>query len=304
MIGTRGRFSVIFQPAVGHSAGVLLLSRMIGQEVRGPDDRALGRLADLTVGLDEHAGGSLAARILLHRRHECDLLVPWSAVGSIKPGYIQLTSDAAGLAVVTIADVLDSDEILLARDVLDTQIVDVVGQRLTRVADVLLARRPNGHLELVGVEVGFGAMLRRLGLDGLAKRMPSDAVAWSDLHLTSARGHSVQLATPRSAVHHLDARALAMLVARLGTEAATEVLASKGPELAAEVIRASHQVVGERVLRAMADADAADVVAAMPAHHARHWRHLLANPRILRGERFLRSRVWPRRRHVPRDPIR
>ena len=88
---------------------------------------------------------------------------------------------------------------------IDTQIVDVVGQRLARVADVVLTRTADDRLELVGAEVGFGGVLRRLGLRRLAARDGEDCVAWTDLHLTSERGHAVQLATPRSAVHHLDA---------------------------------------------------------------------------------------------------
>ena len=119
-------------------------------------------------------------------------------------------------------------------------------------------------------------MLRRLGLRRLAARAGEDAVAWTDLHLTSDRGHAVQLATPRSAVHHLDARGLAGLVSRLDTESAAEVLAARGPGVAAEVIRASHPVVGERVLRAMPDTDAAEIVDAMPADHAARWRDRLA----------------------------
>ena len=162
------------------------------------------------------------------------------------------------------------------RDVLDTQIVDVVGQRLARVADVVLARTADNRLELVGVEVGFAGVLRRLGLHRLAARTGEDAVAWTDLHLTSERGHAVQLATPRSAVHHLDARGLAALVSRLDTESAAEVLATKGPGVAADVVRAAHPNVGERVLRALPDAHAAQIVAAMPAEHAARWQGRLA----------------------------
>ena len=76
-------------------------------------------------------------------------------------------------------------------------------------------------------------------------------MAWTDLHLTSERGHAVQLATPRSAVHHLDARGLAALVSHLDTESAAEVLAVKAPGVAAEVVRAAHPSVAERVLRAL-----------------------------------------------------
>ncbi|WP_123024442.1 PRC-barrel domain-containing protein [Mycolicibacterium stellerae] len=258
---------------------MLLLSRIAGLDVRGSDGRVLGRVADMTAGLGVDEMAALVERILVRRKHELDLLVPWETVKAFKPNAIELTSNGADFAVASVHDALHLDEIWLMRDVLDTQIVDIAGQRLARVADVVLAHRPNRRLELVGVEVGFGAVLRRLGLGKVASRARGDVVAWTDLHLTSERGHAVQLATPRSAIHLLDVRGLAALIARLDIEAATEVLAAKGPDLAAEVIRASHPAVGERILRAMSGA-----------------------PSALRDRHFLRSRVWPRRRHALREP--
>lgn len=273
---------------------MLLLSEIIGVNVRGPDGTSLGRLADMTVVLGDQQGAAFVDRVLVRPRRGPDVLFAWPAVQHMGRDGIRVSS--GGIPVASIAETLDADEILLHRDVLDTQIVDIAGQRLTRVADVVLSRRRDGRLQLVGVEVGFGAVLRRLRLRRLAAWAKVDAVAWSDLHLTSARGHAVQLATPRSAVHLLDARGLASLVSRLHVESAAAVLKVRGPEVAADVIRASGHTVGERVLRAMTDAEAADVVAAMPAHHASHWRHILAQPRLLRGRPLLRSRVWPRRR--------
>src|SRR6185312_15778972 len=196
------------------------------------------------------------------------------------------TDDLTTFAITSTIDALDDDEILLVRDVLDTQIVDLVGQRLARVADVVLTRIADDRLELVGAEVGFGGVVRRLGLRRLAARDGEDCVAWTDLHLTSERGHAVQLATPRSAVHHLDAVALAALVSRLDTESATEVLTAAGPSVAADVVGIAHPAVGERVLRAMTDADAAQIVAAMPQEHATRWRKRLAHSPVLLGRRF------------------
>ncbi len=301
LFGGEARFPVIFRRWVGHAADVLLLSRTVGWEVRAPDESVVGRLADLTVNVGGLVDVVPVERIMVRRNQGPDLLVPWEAVRSFQHSGIQLISDGADFTITSTTEALKADEILLVRDVLDTQIVDIAGQRLARVADVVLTHRPDGRVELVGVEVGFGAVLRRLGLARLAARARGDAVAWNDLHLTSERGHTVQLATPRSAVHLLDARGLAMLIAHLDTESATEVLAAKGPTLAANTIRASHPSVGERILRAMAGNAAADVVAVMPASHATHWRYLLAHPPVLRGRRFLRSHVWPRRRHMPRE---
>ena len=156
----------------------------------------------------------------------------------------------------------------------------------------MLAGAAGHRIELVGVEVGFGAVLRRLGLHRLARRARADVVGWTDLHLTSERGHAVQLATPRSAVHLLAARELAVLLSRLDTESAAEVLRVKDPDFAADVVREIHPVVGERAPRALPSTDAAEIVAAMPAVHATQWRRRLAHL-ALRGRPFLRSHVWP-----------
>ena len=62
------------------------------------------------------------------------------------------------------AGALDADEILLGRDVLDTQVVDVVGQRLARVADVLLDRMPDRGWRCSGWRSASPVCCARLGL--------------------------------------------------------------------------------------------------------------------------------------------
>jgi len=287
--------------------GVLLLTRVTGRDVLGPDGRVIGRLGDLTVRLGEQPGSGLVERLVVARRGAPILVLPWAAVTNVGSDQVVLAVDGDALIdfeIDSLASALGPDEILLGRDVLDTQIVDVVGQRLARVADVVFVHTPDSRLDVLGVEVGFGGVLRRLGLGRIAPGFGNDVVAWSDLHLTSDRGHLVQLATPRAAVHRLDAAGLAALVSRVDTDAAAEILAVRDPGMAAEVVRAAHPDVGERMLRAMPNATAARIVAAMAAEHADPWRHRLARAPRLFGRRVVRSRVWPHRRHLIRGPRR
>lgn len=287
--------------AIGSDPRLLILSCQTGQEVCSHDGLRVGLLADLSVDLDKQTAGGLVERLLVQRRRAPDLLLPWALIESFTHSRVVLRhgADAIGFAVASAADRLGDDEILLNRDVLDTQIVDVAGQRLARVADVVLSETAEKRLMLVGVEVGFGGVLRRLGLAFLAAHLRDDVVAWTDLHLTSERGHAVQLATPRSAVHHLDATGLAALVDRVDTESAAEILAGTKPRIAAGVVGAADPLVGERLLRAMPEGDVAKIVAAMPAEHATRWRARLAQSPTMLGRHFLRSRVWPRRRRRP-----
>lgn len=275
-----------------HAGHVLLLTHLIGRRVRSADGRPVGRLVDVSVRL--HAEPPVVERMVVNRRNARTLVLPCE-LGVIEGEHVTLVARPEEWEdfEAVVSEALAPDEILLKRDVLDTQIVDVVGQRLARVADVVLARTPAGRLEVLGVEVGFGGVLRRLRLGGAAVR--EDMVAWSDLHLTSERGHQVQLETPRAAVHRLDARGLAALVSRVDTDSATEILAVKEPVLAAEAVRSAHPDVGERVLRALPETQASRIVAAMPAEHAGHWRNRLAHGPSLLGRRFLRSGVWTRR---------
>jgi sporulation protein YlmC with PRC-barrel domain len=274
---------------------VLLLSRVTGQEVTTPDGRAIGRLADLTVRLDD-PGPQLVEHLVVKRRNGSLLLLPWHAVAAMYDRRVVLaTDDVDAFAVGSLVTAVGPDEILLRRDVLDTQVVDVIGQRLARVADVLLARTGGAGLEVMGVEVGFGGVVRRLGLGALV-RSGGDVVAWRDLHLTSDRGHAAQLSTPRAAVHRLDARGLAALVSRVDTDAAAEILAANDPTLVADAVRTAHPSVAERLLRALPPSSAARILNAMPVDLARRWRDRLARRQGRRH--FLRSRVWPRRRHL------
>lgn len=281
----------------------LLLNSVIGCAVRGSDRRIVGRLADVAVSVGDGSGGPpgrpRVSGLLVRRRGMPRVMIPWPQCATFGPDTIGLFQAACDRGCARPAGTtLGDDEILLVRDVLDTQVVDLAGQRLARVADVVLVGTGDQEIELVAVDVGAAALLRRLGLRRLADRVRSSYVPWGDLHLMSDRGHLVALRSPRSAVHHLDARGLARLLSTLDTDSAAQVLTLGDPHIAAGAVRAAHPEVGERVLRAMPRAEASRVLEAMPPSPAAHWRDRLARrPRRPVG----RSRVWPRRRYPPAD---
>jgi len=283
---------------------MLRLTTETGQPVHGADGRHIGRLVDVTVRLGPRHPP--VHRLVVdgprgragsgpdHPRH----LLDWDTVGTFEHTRVQLHVTGAEVAATAVerADTMDlsPDELLLRRDLLDTQIVDVAGQRVQRVGDVLLVRADH-RLDAAAVDVGFGAVIRRLGLARLSRRLPEQAIDFGDLHLTSARGHLVQLATPASALHRLDRAGLAQLLARLPTEDAADVAAAVDPALAAAAIASSHPEVGTRVALALEDDEAGPVLAAVPGEQGRHLRHLRRDRAVRR--RFERHRSW--RRYLP-----
>lgn len=271
---------------------MLRLTIETGQEVHAADGRPLGRLLDLAVRITtDHP----PVEHLVVGRHRSQYLIAWRDVASFEHTVVHLRPDARPIDVGSSALPIADDELLLVRDVLDTQIVDVAGRRVQRVGDVLLARTDDGRLEAVAVDVGAAPVLRRLGLRGRADRMREQAVDWSDLHLTSARGHSIQLAGPSAALHRLDERELAHLIALLSTGLAADVLATVPPGRAAGALDASHPEVGARVALALSDAAATPVLEELP-HETAHRLRGLRHDRAVR-RRFERGRGW--RRYLP-----
>ncbi|GAB3767354.1 sporulation protein YlmC with PRC-barrel domain [Nocardioides ginsengisegetis] len=256
---------------------MLVLSRETGKRVRSADGSQVGRLRDLTmrIGTDHPT----VDRLVVSTADRQPLLLPWAAVAAFEPDAVTVDLPPKVTPFGGDSD-LETDELLLHRDVLDTQIFDVRNHRMTRVSDVLLNRTPDGRLELVAVDVSLRAVVRRLGLGRLAEHLPEDAVDWGDLHLTSTRGHDIQLATSTAAVHRLDAHGLAQLITRLNLEDAHDVIRTVGRTRAAEAVSMTHPDVRGRLEPAL---------------------HPLSTPSPRR--RFLRHRGWRHNRplRVGRD---
>jgi hypothetical protein len=278
---------------------MLVFTRTTGQPVQAADGTVVGRLRDLTARLGaEHP---TVHRLAVGTRRNLTHLVPWSAVAAFERAGVQLGNvgsvDAFAAGGPRLP--LEADELLLGRDVLDTQIVDVVGHRLSRVSDVLLTRLPDGRLEVAAVDVGIGAVLRRLGLRWLGERFPERAVDWRDLHLTSERGHDVHLATTAAAVHRLDAHDLAELLTRLDTGSAAKVIKTVGPERAAGAVARAHPEVGGRLMLALEPDEAARVIGELPPESDEQYRQVLSSRSPLAGRRFSRLRGWRLHRPLP-----
>jgi sporulation protein YlmC with PRC-barrel domain len=183
------------------------LSDVLGTTVSGPGGERVGRVADLAASLaEEHP---LVTHLLVRGRW-----YPWSSVDALEPE-VRLRDTTAAEA---------PHALRLGRHVLDSQIVDLAGKRLRRVADAELAER-DGKLRLVAVDVGASALVRRLGFRGLARRLPSRSVDWQALHVVARPAHGLQLSAPTAAVHRLDDDELAALVELLPPTHAEEVLA-------------------------------------------------------------------------------
>ena len=210
---------------------VLRLSEFLHAPVRAPDGADLGRVDDIEVVAGERFPGASALVVSGRGR------IAWSDVVSV---------DASGVVASGVrASAAPAGRLLLVRDVLDAQVVDLVGRRLARVADVDLAHR-GGALRAVAVDVGMGAVVRRLGLRTLAERMRAEPLAWDGLYPASGVGHRLQLEQRAADVHRLSHDELQTLIAHLPPERGAEVLAVARPGVHADPLAVARRAGAPR----------------------------------------------------------
>jgi sporulation protein YlmC with PRC-barrel domain len=189
---------------------------LVGSPVRDAGGRRLGRVTDFGIRLAEIPP---PVELAVFRHGWARFAVEWSEVEGFKRGgVLGLRAGARILPAPSTADA-----VLLTQALLDTQVVDLAGKRVARVGDVQLAAS-DGGLHVVALEVGVDAVLRRLGLTWLARRVRPQTLPWTDVHLASPRGHVLQLEAPTAAIHRLTVDELVELVGRLPPPRADEVL--------------------------------------------------------------------------------
>ncbi len=137
---------------------MIFLSTLLHESIYDSANHRVGTLHDISVSLNE-TFPVITALIVSPSSGSHKLIIPWSQVHSIEESPIRLTVKQSEIISYEIHD----DEFLLKRDILDKQIVDTQGIRVVKVNDLSLAQIKK-TARLVGVDISFSGLLRRLGL--------------------------------------------------------------------------------------------------------------------------------------------
>ncbi len=217
-------------------------------------------------------------------------------------------------------------EALLARDVLDHQLVDVDGFQVTRAADLYLAPLSDRTV-LVGVDVSLPTLLRRLGPRRWQVRPTPDRVLdWQAVapfaeHATDGPAQ-VRLRAPRSALHQMRPADLADVLEDLGRSERQQLLAwlepgqvadaleemepgelgnllrEAEPQRAAELMEEMEPDEAVDALRDLDSGERENLLARMPAAQATGLRGLLAHREGTAGGAMTTRLVTARREHT------
>jgi CBS domain-containing protein len=209
------------------------LAGLLGRPVRHHGDELIGRVTDVVVRWDTDEPypplSGVVVKVAARRA-----FVPASAVASVSQQEVVLATARLDLRDFAARE----GETALASEVLDHQLVDIDGARVVRAADLYLATVGEG-VRLVGVDVGFASLLRRLGPARWRTRPTPEAVIdWASVQSfgPAAGAGGARLARHRGELNTLRPAELADLLEDLGRRERQELLELVNPDTAADAL--------------------------------------------------------------------
>ncbi len=231
---------------------MLYLSQMLGRPVRDVEGERVGVVKDLIVRLGEDHPPLMGVVARSRRR---DFFLLRSRISHLDERGVRLNSDILDRRPFRKRD----GEVLLARDVLDKQLIDVDGKRVVRVNDVQLIEA-SGEWRVTGADVSLQGLWRRLAPAGVAKAQPVGVINWADVGYLATDAAGVHLKSSQKKLTRLHPVEIARLTEALSYHQGAEVIESLDDETAAETLEEMHEEDQVRIIDGMDEERAADIL--------------------------------------------
>ena len=156
-------------------------------------------------------------------------------------------------------------EILLGKDVLDKQLIDIDGKRVVRVNDVQLIRTGD-KWRVAGADVTLQGFLRRLMPAGFyGSKRAVEVIDWKDVGYlaTDSKTVTVQLKSSKTKLSRLHPVEIAQLAEALSPIHRTDIVESLDDEIAADTLEEMSTGNQARVLEDLDEERAADLLEEM-----------------------------------------
>ncbi|HTZ40207.1 MAG TPA: CBS domain-containing protein [Syntrophales bacterium] len=155
-------------------------------------------------------------------------------------------------------------EILIAKHIMDKQIVDVNGVKVVRVNDVQLGQ-VNDHFGMLAIDVGFGGLIRRLGF---GKARKGTLIPWRYVTTLEPGLDRLTLTMTRKSLAEMHPVDMAEILTQVSMQERTALLSSLDEETAGDVIGELDDETAAKIISEMEPEKAADVLEHMDPDEA------------------------------------
>jgi magnesium transporter len=246
---------------------LVALSELLGAAVRDPSGAVRGRVREVAIAPQDH---STRVAFLIVRTPAGERVLRSTALTSCG-ATVRATEDAAGWERYNASDGV----LLLKRDLLDQQIIDVHGRKVVRVNDVEIDATPvNSHLVLnvVSVDVGARGAIRRLAkgvvpsftLRALLEKIPARVIPWQYVDLLETDpARRVKLNIAYEGLSKMHPADIANIVEDLPPAEREAVFETINEEVAAETLEEMDPDIKVSIVESLDSNRAADIVEEM-----------------------------------------
>jgi len=238
---------------------MLYLSQILGKPIHSAEGEAMATIKDVIVRYGEVDYPPVIGLLARYRRRL--FFIPRSQLKVFGPAGTKLRTDVLDLRPFSRRE----GEILLGKDVLDKQLIDIDGKRVVRVNDVQLLEI-NGIWRVSGADVSLQGFLRRLMPAGLyGTKRPVEVIDWADVGYlaTDSKTVTVQLKSSKDKLSRLHPVEIAQLAEALSPVHRTDIVESLDDEIAADTLEEMSTENQARVLEDLDQERAADLLEEM-----------------------------------------
>ena len=208
------------------------LSEIMKKTVVDLDGNKIGKFKDFIVSVNILY--PLVEALSIRTSAKKDILVSWEDVDHINKE-IKLKVKFDDIEEYK----LKKKDIKLVEEVLDKQVVDLEGKKIRRINDLQLSTT-RGYYRLIGVDISFKGILRRLGLEKIASSLKinlhEDYISWMDVDVLESDISRLKLKVPEYSLKKLHPADIAEIVDQLSINDSINVLNSLDEEVAADAL--------------------------------------------------------------------
>lgn len=261
--------------------GDIFVSEVLNKPALDPSGEEIGKVKDILVSTGEPFPQITA---LIIKRKKKDLLLLWENLSIFNRRIISSKVFKEELKEYSASET----DLLISRDILDKQIVDINGVKVVRVNDVRISefeKRPC----LVAVDIGIRGILRRLGLErrgegfsrAIGYPLKHNLIGWNYIQPIEPRLTRLTLTIPRKSVAALHPADIAHIISQVSMKERTALFGSLDPDTAAEALpeldpEVQTSIINELdkeqasdLLEKMSPDDAADILGDLPPEKAK-----------------------------------
>ncbi|MGZ7135845.1 MAG: magnesium transporter [Methanobacterium sp.] len=207
------------------------ISQLIKKDVQDPSEEKIGKSKDFMISTDEPYPRLKAMIMDISKDKKKN--VPMEDINQLGEK-IKLRVD---LNDVSDYQIKKTD--IKITYILDKQIVDANGKKIDRVNDIEISE-VDGNYRLIGLNVGFKGIIRRLGIESILKDLkietPGEYIAWDDINIYESDEYNLKLKVTDYDLKKLHPSDMAEIIKELNDKDLNTILNSLDEDIAAGVL--------------------------------------------------------------------